>query len=244
MAAGASLVRGVVFVRAVAASVAWALRKAARVVPNARVLAMALAVAAAAALDSATPHGAPKVRLADALAPEWEGRDIALVGVIDGIPKESARGTRFTFAVERAETANAHVPSLVSLSWFTQERKDGTADDVPTLVAGERWRLTVRVKRPHGTVNPHGFDVEAWLLENGIRATGYVRNDPANARIAAFAGRPGDYVERARTRCVTASWPRSPTRDTRASSSRWRSARSARFPKPNGACSIGRESRT
>ena len=45
--------------------------------------------------------------------------------------------------------------------------------------AGERWRLVVRLKRPHGNVNPHGFDVEAWLLENGLRATGYVRDGRA-----------------------------------------------------------------
>ncbi len=70
---------------------------------------------------------------------------------------------------------------------------------MPERAAGERWRLDVRLKRPHGTVNPHGFDVEAWLLENGLRATGYVRDDVRNARIDAFAGRPGDYVERART---------------------------------------------
>jgi competence protein ComEC len=159
----------------------------------------ALMIAAAGALGFAYAAWRAEVRLADALAPEWEGQDIALAGVIDGIPKESPRGTRFTFAVERVEAPGPHVPSLISLSWFAQEHKDGTIDEAPTLVAGERWRLTVRLKRPHGTVNPHGFDVEAWLLENGIRATGYVRNDPDNARIAAFAGRPGDYVERART---------------------------------------------
>ena len=69
---------------------------------------------------------------------------------------------------------------------------------MPDLVAGERWRLVVRLKRPHGTVNPHGFDVEAWLLENGLRATGYVRSGARNARLDAFAGRASDYVQRAR----------------------------------------------
>ena len=69
---------------------------------------------------------------------------------------------------------------------------------MPALGAGERWRLVVRLKRPHGTVNPHGFDVEAWLLENGFRATGYVRDAEANGRLAAFSGRATDYVQRAR----------------------------------------------
>ena len=69
----------------VAASGAWALRKAARVAPNAHLLAMALAVAAAGALGFAYAAWRAEGRLADALAPEWEGQDIALVGVIDGI---------------------------------------------------------------------------------------------------------------------------------------------------------------
>jgi competence protein ComEC len=33
----------------------------------------------------------------------------------------------------------------------------------------------VRLKRPRGLANPHGFDFEPWALERGIRATGYVR---------------------------------------------------------------------
>jgi competence protein ComEC len=57
--------------------------------------------------------------------------------------------------------------------------------------AGERWRFTVRLKRPHGNLNPHGFDYEAWLFERGIRATGYVRpkrycRTPRRARLASW----------------------------------------------------------
>ena len=43
---------------------------------------------------------------------------------------------------------------------------------------GESWKFTVRLKRPHGNANPHAFDYEVWLLERGIRATGYVRANP------------------------------------------------------------------
>ncbi len=139
-----------------------------------------------------------EMRLAEALPAEWEGQDIALVGVVDELPQRSDRGARFAFAVERVETAGAIVPRRLSLAWYAQWRKDGPSDPVPDLVAGERWRLVVRLKRPHGTVNPHGFDVEAWLLQNGLRATGYVRNDGRNARLDAFAGRAADYVQRAR----------------------------------------------
>ena len=71
---------------------------------------------------------------------------------------------------------------------------------MPDLAAGERWRLVVRLKRPHGYANPGGFDLEAWLLERNLRATGYVRAGEANARLDAFAGRFRDHVQRARER--------------------------------------------
>jgi competence protein ComEC len=138
------------------------------------------------------------VRLADELPPRWEGRDIEVVGVIDELPQPVDRGMRFAFAVERVLTPEAVVPSEVSLAWYGAFSRDGPTDPVPELHAGERWQLTVRLKRPHGTVNPHGFDVEAWLLENNLRATGYVRQDDANRRLDAFAGRPDDYVARER----------------------------------------------
>ena len=141
-----------------------------------------------------------ETRLADELPPEWEGVDIAVVGIIDELPQSSARGTRFAFAVERIETPGAIVPSRLSLAWYAQWKNFVEVDQVPLLHAGERWRLTVRLKRPHGTVNPHGFDIEAWLLENNLRATGYARKDDGNARLDAFAGRPSDWVERARER--------------------------------------------
>jgi len=139
-----------------------------------------------------------EARLADALPADREGEDVAVVGVIDELPQPSDRGTRFAFAVERIETAGAVVPARLSLAWYAQWQKGGPTDRVPAIAAGERWRLVVRLKRPHGTVNPHGFDIEAWLLENGLRATGYVRAGDHNARLDAFAGRATDYVQRAR----------------------------------------------
>ncbi len=143
-----------------------------------------------------------EVRLADELPPAWEGRDIEVVGVIDELPQPVDRGTRFAFSVERVLTPDAVVPSTLSLAWYSTYARaradDAAADQVPVLHAGERWDLVVRLKRPHGTVNPNGFDVEAWLLENNLRATGYVRKDDNNHRVDAFAGRASDYVARTR----------------------------------------------
>lgn len=69
---------------------------------------------------------------------------------------------------------------------------------------GERWRLTVRLRRPHGNANPQGFDYEGWLLERNVRALGTVRqkrtgtNTDSNVRLDAFVARPGTLVERIR----------------------------------------------
>jgi len=139
-----------------------------------------------------------EARLADVLPSEWEGRDITVVGIVDDLPQPVDRGTRFAFSIERVETRGARVPSSVSLAWYAPISRDDSAEPLPVLHAGERWRLLVRLKRPHGTVNPAGFDVEAWLLENDLRATGYVRRDPGNMRLDAFAGRASDYVASAR----------------------------------------------
>src|SRR3989449_977896 len=81
------------------------------------------------------------------------------------------RGVRFDFDVESSEPG---VPQHIALSWYEGFSPDGP-QEVRPVRAGERWRFTARLRRPHGSANPHGFDYEAWLLERGIRATGYVR---------------------------------------------------------------------
>lgn len=141
-----------------------------------------------------------EARLAEALPQSWEGEDIEVVGVVDDLPSVSAQGSRFAFTVERVRTPRAVVPSRLSLAWFVSARPAYADEETPVVRAGERWYLTVRLKRPHGTVNPGGFDLEAWLLQQGLRATGYVHPEGFNARSESFAGRPGDYVQRARER--------------------------------------------
>ncbi len=177
------------------------------------------------------------VRLADALAPEWEGCDIEVVGVIDEMPQVADDGEHFAFVIESArasgmsarelkrvqaldlaadrplapsvaaaEAAAAKaqappsgdlddvdvdlaampppsgnapaVPSRVWLSWSRNQRDDrAVAASLAPLRAGQRWRLPVRLKRPHGALNPDGFDAELWLFDQGLRATGTVRGN-------------------------------------------------------------------
>jgi competence protein ComEC len=118
--------------------------------------------------------------LAPALPKDDEGRDITLVGSIDSLPYNFDQGVRFNFAVEKVVGPHATVPPRVALAWYTGFRD--AVHDVGDVQPGERWQLTVRLQRPHGNANPHGFDYEAWLLEQGVRATGYVRLDATGNR--------------------------------------------------------------
>jgi len=139
-------------------------------------------------------------RMADRLDPAWEGRDIELTGVVAGLPQPFDGGVRFDFDVESVAPREARVPRRVSLAWYDGLSREEYQAVVP-LRAGERWRLPVRLKLPHGQANPHGFDYEAWLLERGIRATGTVRTGPragTRERLDAMVLRPGYAVERVR----------------------------------------------
>lgn len=114
------------------------------------------------------------LRLADRLAPELEGRDIDVVGIVASLPAAGERSLRFEFEPEHAE---AKLPGKILLAWY----RSPSFEEQPSVVAapvhpGDRWRFTVRLRRPHGNVNPQGFDYEAWLLERGLGATGYVRS--------------------------------------------------------------------
>ncbi len=133
---------------------------------------------AAALLGYAYAAWSAQLRLADELSFADEGRDIQVTGIIAALPSRIERGVRFAFEVEQVEAAKPaeagsakagppHVPRLIALSWY--QSPDGVRP-------AQRWRMTVKLRRPHGTFNPAGFDSELWMLEQGIRATGYVRD--------------------------------------------------------------------
>lgn len=142
-----------------------------------------------------------QLRLSDALSEAIEGRDIRVVGVVSGLPQRFENGLRFDFSVDQEQAqAEARVPAHISLAWYRGWRREAEEESpgAPEVHAGERWQLTVRLKRPHGNLNPDGFDFEAWLLEAGIRATGLVRPAADNSRLDAFVASPGSLIARLR----------------------------------------------
>jgi competence protein ComEC len=133
----------------------------------------ALHLPAAFALGFCWALGLAHLKLADRLAPALEGTDIEVVGVVSSLPATGERGLRFEF---EPESADVTLPGRILLSWY----RSPSYEEQPSILSspvhpGERWRFTVRLRRPHGLFNPHGFDYEGWLLERGVGATGYVR---------------------------------------------------------------------
>jgi len=102
-------------------------------------------------------------------------RTVVAEGRIASLPERHGYADRFLFRVETLHLAGSPrgFRGLVRLSWYR---------DAPTLRAGERWRLQMRLKPPHGFVNPGGFDYERWLFQQGIAATGHV-TDAAAAKL-------------------------------------------------------------
>ncbi len=144
---------------------------------------LAIAAVAALLLGFCSTHLRADARLAEALPAALEGQDLVLTGSVASLPREGLDGTRFVFEVETAtqQGAPVKVPRLVSLGWYRGMDDDavlgGPAEPVR---AGQRWRLTARLRQPHGTLNPHGFDLELWLFEQGIGASGTVRSRPGD----------------------------------------------------------------
>jgi competence protein ComEC len=154
-----------------------------------------LLIPAAFAIGFLWAAGNAHLRLGERLAAEFEGKDLEVAGVVSSVPAATERGLRFEFELEAAAPG---MPRRVLLSWY----RNPFADESPAMLAaavhpGERWLFTVRLRRPHGHLNPHGFDYEAWLTERGIGATGYVRQRGAQ-RLLGRRDSLADRIEQAR----------------------------------------------
>jgi competence protein ComEC len=110
----------------------------------------------------------------DRLAEELHGKDLQVTGVVCDIPRTDKGIQRFLLAIDVHERVPG-LPARVLLSWYETDM---------LVRAGERWRLTIRLKRPRGARNPAGFDFERWAFMRNIGAVGYVRHSLSNRRLS------------------------------------------------------------
>ncbi|MFP5407344.1 MAG: ComEC/Rec2 family competence protein, partial [Gammaproteobacteria bacterium] len=124
--------------------------------------------------------------LGERLVPSQEGVDFTVQGYVSGMPRAVERGDLFMFHVERCvgPSASAGPPCPadreIRLGWYRAfgappPDRPSKLPSVSGPQPGERWQLTVRLKRPHALLNPYAFDAELRSLEEGVSGTGAVR---------------------------------------------------------------------
>ncbi|WP_237064870.1 DNA internalization-related competence protein ComEC/Rec2 [Microbulbifer guangxiensis] len=128
-------------------------------------------------------------RLLDNRLPESaHGSDLTLPLRIVSLPatressghfgRTSGMDIRFSAEVLPTAAQPQYRGKRIRLTWYR-----AAPEIVRQLQGGTVWSLPVRLKRPRGSVNPHGFDAEGWMLRQGVYATGYVRPRDAEPRL-------------------------------------------------------------
>ncbi len=123
-------------------------------------------------LVAATLYG--HSRLDSRLSSRCEGLPLSVEGVIVSLPKTSDLGQgrvrqRFEFQPEHFEPLHCTGPRRLLLSYYGQLK----------LQPGQRWRFSVKLKRPWGLANPGSFNMQSWYAQSGIDGTGTAREKHA-----------------------------------------------------------------
>jgi competence protein ComEC len=114
--------------------------------------------------------------LADRLDPALDGMRVEIVGIVEDLPRREARRLILTVRIE----APAGLPDRARISWYEHAA-------VPR--PGERWRFVAKLRRPRGVINTGGVSREAWLLRQGVGATGYATGPAAGELLTPAADR-------------------------------------------------------
>ncbi len=111
-----------------------------------------------------------QIRLDDALSVRHENVVSRLTFRVQGMAQDQSAQQRFEAQV--LEPIPAGVPRNILVNW--QDPQVGRVMVLP----GQVWRAALVLKRPHGAINPSGFDFEAHMFQKNIRAIGKVRGQP------------------------------------------------------------------
>ena len=107
------------------------------------------------------------------------GKNIVIKGLVSSIPLSNGRVQSFEFDIEQVLSIDSSIETSVTASEFPKKIKLNWYYGLP-VNAGEKWQFVVRLKPPHGFLNPGGFDYEAWLFQHSLHAVGYVRKSRLN----------------------------------------------------------------
>ena len=111
---------------------------------------------------------------------------------VASLPRIKARSRQFEAEVLSSRPSG--VPSRIMVNWGAKGYAGPYADEhgpfaqFPEIVPGQVWKMALILRTPHGARNPHGFDYEAYVFADGIRALGRVRGNPRYLRDDGWAG--------------------------------------------------------
>lgn len=106
-------------------------------------------------------------RLSDTLDPQHENVVTRVVFRVTNMRQD--RDQIQMFQAKLLDPVPDGIPRHIQVIW---------RDRTQTVLPGQVWRAALVLRRPHGALNPHGFDYEGLMFQRNIRAIGQVRGEP------------------------------------------------------------------
>lgn len=132
---------------------------------SAKLLRYATIVFCALSLGFAWAQWRAQWRMAQRIPADLIGQTLLFDGYVSDLPQQSRFGQRFIFT-----------PTQAVAGWWPERIQVLGNDKLGRVVAGERWRLALKLKPIHGVVNAAGFDLESWFLQQNIAATANLKS--------------------------------------------------------------------
>ncbi|NLY63874.1 MAG: DNA internalization-related competence protein ComEC/Rec2, partial [Alcaligenaceae bacterium] len=85
------------------------------------------------------------------------------------------------------------IPSQIQVRWQVGPwpgvygKPKPLQDKLPVIRPGQTWEMSLKLKRIHGSMNPNGFDYEAYAFANNVRAGAAVQGSPVLLEDRPFA---------------------------------------------------------
>lgn len=108
---------------------------------------------------------------------------LIVTGRISSLPIESTmpgdiRRQRFEFTVRDLAPKHCSGPARLMLSYYGDHR----------ILPGDEWQFEVKLKKPWGLANPGSFNMQVWFSQEGIGATGSVRESGRTQQLSSAGG--------------------------------------------------------
>lgn len=141
------------------------------------------------------------------LPPELNNQPLFISGRIEGIPNKTARAWQIDLIADDIGgaarlTESGSDPSSQQFSNYRPKklRLSYYGFIEQPFQSGEWLQLEVKLKRPHGFMNPRLFDYQRWLIGKGYSATGYIKQIHQRSNAASHLGLTVGAIDRWRDR--------------------------------------------